>query len=94
MQDDTDDTDVTFISRRDGADAVVMEFHYWQSIERINPRSVALTGSPELSADLLIYATGYGSPPRACLLGFFRILRPPCRLNPPSGWRGAPLRPI
>ena len=31
------------------------------SIERINPRSVTLTDGTELPADLLIYATGYGS---------------------------------
>ena len=31
------------------------------SIERINPRSVTLTDGTELPADLLVYATGYGS---------------------------------
>ena len=31
------------------------------SIERINPRSVTLTDGSELPADLLVYATGYGS---------------------------------
>ena len=31
------------------------------SIERINPKSVTLTDGSELPADLLIYATGYGS---------------------------------
>ncbi|MFM1992120.1 MAG: hypothetical protein RJA99_5077 [Pseudomonadota bacterium] len=30
-------------------------------IERINPRSVTLTDGTELEADLLVYATGYGS---------------------------------
>lgn len=31
------------------------------NIERINPRSVTLTDGTELPADLLVYATGYGS---------------------------------
>ena len=31
------------------------------TIERINPRSVTLTDGTELPADLLVYATGYGS---------------------------------
>ena len=31
------------------------------SIERINPRSVTLTDGTELPADLIVYATGYGS---------------------------------
>ncbi len=31
------------------------------AIERINPRSVTLTDGTELPADLLVYATGYGS---------------------------------
>ena len=31
------------------------------NIERINPRSVTLTDGSELPADLLVYATGYGS---------------------------------
>lgn len=31
------------------------------SIERINPRSVTLTDGSELPADLIVYATGYGS---------------------------------
>ena len=31
------------------------------NIERINPRSVTLTDGAELPADLLVYATGYGS---------------------------------
>ncbi|MFG6137345.1 NAD(P)-binding domain-containing protein [Halomonas sp. B23F22_10] len=31
------------------------------SIERINPHSVTLTDSSELPADLIVYATGYGS---------------------------------
>ena len=30
-------------------------------IERVNPRSVTLTDGTELPADLLVYATGYGS---------------------------------
>ena len=30
-------------------------------IERINPKSVTLTDGTELEADLLVYATGYGS---------------------------------
>ncbi len=30
-------------------------------IEHINPRSVTLTDGTELEADLLVYATGYGS---------------------------------
>ncbi len=31
------------------------------SIERINPRSVTLTNGTELPADLIVYATGFGS---------------------------------
>ena len=31
------------------------------SIERVNPKSVTLTDGTELPADLLVYATGYGS---------------------------------
>ncbi len=31
------------------------------NIERINPRSVTLTDGTELPADLIVYATGYGS---------------------------------
>jgi antitoxin YefM len=43
-----DDADVTVISRRDGADAVVMSFDYYQSIME----TVHLLGSPANAAHL------------------------------------------
>jgi putative flavoprotein involved in K+ transport len=38
-----------------------VKLHSGVNIERINPRSVTLTDGTELPADLLVYATGYGS---------------------------------
>ncbi|MGJ7458867.1 NAD(P)-binding domain-containing protein [Halomonas sp. RA08-2] len=38
-----------------------VKLHSGVSIERINPRSVTLTDGTELPADLIVYATGYGS---------------------------------
>ncbi len=43
-----DDADVTIISRRDGADAVVMSFDYYQSIME----TMHLLGSPANAAHL------------------------------------------
>ncbi len=38
-----------------------IKLHSGVSIERINPNSVTLTDGTELPADLIVYATGYGS---------------------------------
>ncbi|WP_290783889.1 NAD(P)/FAD-dependent oxidoreductase [Halomonas sp.] len=38
-----------------------VKLHSGVGIERINPRSVTLTDGTELPADLIVYATGYGS---------------------------------